>query len=61
MQVFPFHDFIFRLNSASVLESLISLGFRGDFVVFVLGGRDFVVRLQHKSQEVFQHFWQALY
>ena len=25
MRVFPSHDFIFRLNSASVLESLISL------------------------------------
>ena len=25
------------------------------------GGRDFVVRLQHISQEVFQDFWQTLY
>ena len=25
------------------------------------GGGDFVVRLQHKSQEVFQDFWQTLY
>ena len=24
------------------------------------GGRDFIVRLQHKSQEVFQDFWQTL-
>ena len=27
----------------------------------VLRGGDFVVRLQHKSEEVFQDFWQTLY